>query len=257
MTDQTADARSLLAGRVAIVTGGGSGIGFYIAEALVAEGMGVAILGRRRDVLDRAAERLGERAFAVACDVRTPDQVRRAFAAVADRFARLDALVNNAAVFDVFRVADATDEELRATLEVNVLGALHCIREAVPLMRKSGGGDIVSISSESVMRPFPLLSVYAASKAALELLSRGLRNELRPDGIRVAVLRSGHVAVPDREEARWEPERAREFMAEAERGGYMADVGAGIDPRTTAAAVVTMLRQPAAASMELLELRGS
>jgi NAD(P)-dependent dehydrogenase (short-subunit alcohol dehydrogenase family) len=254
----TMNLRNPLENRVAIVTGGHDGIGYYISEALVARGMRVAIFARRRDVLERTANKLGDNVRGFVCDIRHPDQVRSAFGEVDAAFGRLDALVNNAALFNLYKVADATDEELRATLETNLLGVLHCVREAVPRLRGQGGGNIVNVSTESVNHPFPFLSVYAATKAAVETLSRALRNELRPFGIRVGVLRSGHVAVPDRAAgSSWDPARARAFYAEAEAGGHLAMSGPGIDPRTTAAAVVSMLEQPSNAAIDLLELRGS
>ena len=246
-----------LGGRVAVVTGGHSGVGYYITEALAAQGMRVAMFGRRRAVLDRAAEALGGAVQGIVCDIRDPGSVRSAFVEVDKSLGTPDTLINNAAVFDIYKVAEATDEELQATVETNLLGVLYCIREAVPRMQAVHRGDIVNVSSESVMHPFPFLSVYAASKAGLETLSRGLKNELRPMGIRIGVLRSGRVEVPDRETSNWDPERTRAFFEEAEAGGYMAFAGAGINPRTTASAVVNMLSRPPEASIDLIELRSS
>jgi meso-butanediol dehydrogenase / (S,S)-butanediol dehydrogenase / diacetyl reductase len=245
-----------LTGRRAVVTGGHAGIGYYITEALLAEGMQVAILGRRRDRLDAAARNLGGAAVPVVCDISDPDSVRAAFAEIDGRLGSVDVLINNAAVFPIFTIGDATDQELETVVRTNLLGVLYCTREAIVRMRKAGGGDILTISSESVQRPFPYLTAYAATKSAVETLSRGLKSELRPHGIRVGVLRSGFVAVPDREPSAWDPDRAAAFFEQAQAGGHLADSGPGIAPQTTARSIVHMLRQPDDAAIDLLELRG-
>jgi meso-butanediol dehydrogenase / (S,S)-butanediol dehydrogenase / diacetyl reductase len=245
-----------LEGRTAVVTGGHDGIGYYISQALLTAGARVAILGRRRERLEQAAAALGGDAAPFVCDIADPDSVRAAFAAVDQRFGALHALINNAAVFPIFKIGDATDEELRQVVDTNVLGVLYCTRAAIERMRATGGGDIVMLSSESVLRPFPYLSAYAATKAAVETLCRGLRSELRQHGIRVGVLRSGHVEVPGREGSRWDPERAQAFFEEAVAGGFMADAGPGIAPEATARAVLHMLTQPDDAVADLVELRG-
>lgn len=245
-----------LAGRVAVVTGGHAGIGYHITRALADHDIRVAVLGRRRQRLEQAAREIGGGVVPVVCDIADPDSVRAAFRAVDERLGSVDILINNAAVFPIFKVAEATDEELDGAVATNVLGVLYCMREAIARMRDNGGGDIVSLSSESVLRPFPYLATYAATKAAVETLSRGLKSELKPLGIRIGVLRSGHVEVPDRDGSRWDPERARAFFQEAEAGGYLAEAGPGIAPETTARAVVNMLSQPDDAVVDLLELRG-
>ena len=245
-----------LRGRVAVVTGGHSGVGFYISEALLAEGMRVAILGRRADVLEQAAADLGGDVLAISCDIRDPDSVRGAFARVDEGLGPVGALVNNAAVISIYRVADATDEELHETIETNLLGVLYCIREAAVRMRAAGTGHIISITSEAVLRPFPYLTGYSATKAAVESLSRGLKRELYAEGIRIGVLRSGRVSVPGRQGgSRWDPERAQAFFEEAYSGGFIEYEGDGIAPRATARSVVHMLKQPDNASIDVLELR--
>jgi NADP-dependent 3-hydroxy acid dehydrogenase YdfG len=245
-----------LEGRIAVVTGGHAGIGYYITQALVAAGVRVAILGRRAGRLEDAARQLGGNVEPVVCDISDADSVRQAFRAVDERLGSVDVLINNAAVFPIFKVGDATDEDLQTAVGTNVLGVLYCVREAIVRMRDRQGGDIITLSSESVRRPFPYLATYAATKAAVETLTRGLKNELRPHRIRVGVVRSGHVEVPEREGRAWDPERAQAFYQEAEAGGYLAEVGPGIAPQATANAIVNMLRQPDDAVIDLLELTG-
>ena len=245
-----------LSGRVAVVTGGHDGVGRYIAEALLGEGMRVALLARREEVLWQTARELGGEVLPVVCDIRDPDSVRAAFKSVDAGLGSVSALVNNAAIIAIYRIAEASDDELRATVETNLLGVMYCIREAAARMRTAGSGDIVNISSEAVLRPFPYLLGYSSSKAAVETMSRGLKRELAPWGIRVGVLRSGRVSVPDRQPgSRWDPERAEAFFQEAYAGGFIEHEGDGIDPQTTAQSVVHMLRLPRNASIDVLELR--
>ncbi len=247
---------SELSGRTAVVTGGHDGVGYYIAEALLGEGMRVALLARREHVLQTAARELGGEVLPVVCDIRDPDSVRSAFRSVDEGLGSVSVLVNNAAIIAIFRIAEASDEELHATVETNLLGVMYCIREAAARMRTAGMGDIVNITSEAVLRPFPYLLGYSSTKAAVETMSRGLKRELAPLGIRVGVLRSGRVAVPDRQPgSRWDTERTEAFFKEAYAGGFIEHEGDGIDPRTTARSVVHMLQSPRNASIDVLELR--
>src|SRR6266480_3438483 len=131
-----------LDGKVAVVTGASRGIGAVIAAGLAAEGASVALLARDKDRLTAAAEAIGELAVAVPTDVSDPDSVRDAFAAVADRFGRLDVLVNNAAVAWPHTVEAAADEQLQAEVGTNLLGPLYAIRAAVPLLRATSGGHV-------------------------------------------------------------------------------------------------------------------
>ena len=177
---------SELSGRIAVVTGGHDGVGYYIAEALLGEGMRVALLARREEVLQQAARKLGGEVLPVVCDIRDPENVRAAFRSVDAGLGSVGVLVNNAAIVSIYRIADASDEELQATVETNLLGVTYCIREAAARMRGAGVGDIVNITSEAVLRPFPYLLGYSSTKAAVETMSRGLKRELAPLGIRVA-----------------------------------------------------------------------
>jgi meso-butanediol dehydrogenase / (S,S)-butanediol dehydrogenase / diacetyl reductase len=183
-----------LAGKVAVVTGASQGIGASIARSLHDAGAAVALLARSGDKLDALAGELGNRALAVRCDVSDPDSVRSAFAAVGDRFDRLDALVNNAGVIGMSLLADAADDHVTSTVAVNLLGPMWCSRAAVPLLAAGGGGDIVNISSRAVELARPYLSVYAATKGGLETFTRTLAAEVRPQGIRVSSIRVGPTA---------------------------------------------------------------
>ncbi len=206
------DTAELLAGRVAIVSGVGPGLGRAIALALARAGADVGLGARRAAPLERVAaeiEDLGRRSCAVPTDVTDPDQCRRLADTVASQLGRLDALVNNAfteedwhAPFDGFDPA-----RWRAPMAVNCLGSLTLTQAALPHLRGRGGA-VVMISTLSVKNPIPLLAGYAASKRALTDASRVLAEELAPDNIRVNCVAPGHIAGPVLDEYfAWNAER--------------------------------------------------
>jgi len=242
-------------GKVAVVTGGGAGLGKEVAAQLLARGVRVAIIGRTRATLDQCAAELGGQVFPVVADVSKPDDVRNAFKEIDQRFGGVDILVNNAAMYQAFTLDQATDAELQNTLAINVLGPSYCIREALPLMRRRGGGDIVNVSSESVHHPFPYLTVYAASKGALETLTLGLRSELKGEGIRIILYRSGHMHGDSGNVQTWPPGRLEAFMEAINRSGHIKFVGGGVSPTTAAKALVSTIALPREANVDVIELR--
>jgi NAD(P)-dependent dehydrogenase (short-subunit alcohol dehydrogenase family) len=239
--------------KVALVTGASRGLGRRIGEVLVAEGACVGLLARPSDELQATAAALGAQALALPADLTDPDAVRRAFARLTERFGGVDILVNNAALGHPQKLAEAQDSLLQLEVAANVLGPMYCIREAARSMRQRGGGDIVNISSESVRRPYPYLSVYAATKAALETLSEGLREELRPDGIRVGVLRSGRMGESGFHRT-WDAATRERYRQEARASGQYAASGEPISPLVTARAVVDMVCVPRDARITMMAL---
>jgi NADP-dependent 3-hydroxy acid dehydrogenase YdfG len=205
--------------------------------------------------LERAAESVGANALVVPADVSQPDSVRAAFAAVQSACGRLDLLVNNAAIARLHSLETAKDEDLEAQVATNFLGVLYCTRAAIPLLRASGGGVIVNLSSEGVRRPFPQLSVYLATKGAVEMLSTALKDELRPEGIRVTLLRSGGSTGGFVEE--WDPEEAQRAIASWSEQGLLDFVGLPMAPESIAASVVYAATAPADASIDFLEIRSA
>jgi len=243
-----------LSGRVYAITGASKGMGLRFARALAAQGAKVALLARPSPDLTAVGEELAD-SLVAPCDVANPDDVRRAFAAIGERFGKLHGLINNAGACLIHKAEQSTDADIRTQIDANLVGPHYCVREAIPLLRAAGGGDIVNVSSEAVKMPLPYLTLYAATKAGLETLSAGLRTELRPDGIRVTVLRSGHVSGSSLGVS-WDPERAQAFMQDMAASGFNATMtGDGVAPETMAAMLVQMLRLPREAHLDLVELR--
>lgn len=244
-----------LAGKVAIVTGASKGMGRHFVRALVAAGVRVGALARASAKLDEVAAEFGDAVLAIPCDVSSPQEVNAAVEATVERFGRLDFLVNNAAVFHPFAFEEGSDEIIRQHVDVNVLGVAWPIRAAIPHLRQTQG-QIVTISSESVRLPFPMLALYAATKAAIESLSQGLRDELRGDGIRVSVLRSGTVAGGSGGD-NWSKETIEKFYAKIVETGHANFSGEPASPESMAEALVATLSLPADVCVDLIELRAA
>jgi 3-oxoacyl-[acyl-carrier protein] reductase len=186
-----------LNGKSAIVTGGTKGIGRAIAEALVREGMNVCIGARHVDEIERAADELGRagegRVTGAACDVRDCGEVKALIEHALTEFGGLDLLVNNAGIGGFGRVEEMSPEEFRAVLETNLFGVFYCCHEAIPQMKKRGGGYIINISSLAGANPHPQMAAYNASKFALNGFSEALMQEVRHDQIKVSYIMPGSV----------------------------------------------------------------
>jgi 3-oxoacyl-[acyl-carrier protein] reductase len=183
--------------KVAVVTGASRGIGFSIAKALLAEGAKVYICGRDQKLLDAALEKLRDATPAnvdgSTADVRNYEDCRKLVRAASERFGGLDILVNNAGVGILKPVDQLSVEEWDTTIQTNLSGVFYCCREAIPLMRKRGGGYIFNISSLAGINPIPGGSAYNASKFGLNGFSEVLMQDVRYDGIRVSYLMPGSV----------------------------------------------------------------
>ena len=181
--------------KVALVTGAARGIGLATARRFLAEGWRVALLDIEADLLDKAVASLEnpDHTLALHCDVADATAVAAAIDAVGGRFARLDALINNAGVAAFSPILDTTDADWNRILAVNLTGAFLCTKAAVPLMREHGGGAIVNITSISAVRASTLRSAYGTSKAGLAHLTKQLAVELASAGIRVNGVAPGPV----------------------------------------------------------------
>ena len=203
-----------------VITGAGDGLGRTLARRLSADGAAVILLGRTLSKVQAVADEIGSQAMAVECDVSAPDSVRQAFAAIAERHPTIDVLINNAAIYEPFLVAEASDAQILAPLLTNLAGPVYCARAVIPMM--TAGGHIINVSSESVTVGFPMLSLYQSSKAGLERFSSALAHELAPAGIRVTTVRAGQM-MEEGKTVSWAPEAAMRFG--------QACIAAGIDPR--------------------------
>lgn len=176
--------RFSLEGRVAIVTGGGRGIGRAIAGAFAEAGARVALVARSADELERAAAEIGGHAYPA--DVSDPAAVDGAVAAVRERFERIDVLVNAAGISPVYKRAERIEPaEWDAILAVNLRGTFLCCRAVGPAMLERGAGAVVNITSVAAAAGMPRLAAYAASKAGVLSLTRTLALEWAAQGVRV------------------------------------------------------------------------
>jgi peroxisomal 2,4-dienoyl-CoA reductase len=196
VTDATAFRDGLLAGQVGLVTGGGTGIGFGIAELLAALGMHVVLASRRTEHVEPAAERLraaGGNASAVTLDVRDAERVKSVVADVAARHGRLDLLVNNAAGNFYAPSESMSPNAWRTVIEIDLFGTFFCSQAALPHLRGSGGGSIVNISMTLHYRGWPQMAHATAAKGGIDALTRTLALEWAPYGVRVNAVAPGPV----------------------------------------------------------------
>ncbi|MBN8504363.1 MAG: SDR family oxidoreductase [Burkholderiales bacterium] len=183
----------------AVVTGAGSGIGRACAQALLKQGWQVALLGRRAEALQETAAGFGAAAWVQPCDVSNEVQVQAAFAALRERWGRLDLLFNNAGGGLGARLPDeVSGSEWRAVVDVNLNGAFYCLREAFALMRaqRPQGGRIINNGSLAAYVPRPQTIAYAATKSAISGLTRAAALDGRVYSIAVGQLDIGNAATP-------------------------------------------------------------
>lgn len=183
-----------LNGKVALVTGGGRGLGAAIARRLAHEGAAVAVTySRSQDkaqAVIRGIEAAGGRGMAVRADNRDASAVEAAVATVAAAYGRIDILVNNAGIFDAGPITELTVDDFDRTIDINVKAVFVAIRASVPHMPE--GGRIVTIGSNLASRvPWPGISLYALSKAALVGLTKGVARDLGPRSITVNLVHPG------------------------------------------------------------------
>ncbi len=177
-----------VSGKIAVVTGASEGIGEATARCFAEAGAKVALVARSRDKLETLAKELtlqGHKALSLPTDMRDPDAIHDMVEQVFRHFGRLDILINNAGQSVAGMVATVKVDDVREIMELNFFGVLHAIQAVVPGMRQGGGGIIINISSMVSKMNIPGLGAYAASKAALNVLSATARVELASENIRV------------------------------------------------------------------------
>jgi NAD(P)-dependent dehydrogenase (short-subunit alcohol dehydrogenase family) len=183
-----------LTGKIAVITGGNSGIGLATAKRFVSEGAFVFITGRRQDELDKAVAILGSGVAGVQGDVSSPDDLDRLFATVQAEKGHVDVLFANAGIGTLSRLGAITEEQFDKVFDVNVKGTLFTVQKALALMRP--GGSIILTGSTTGSMGTPAFSVYSATKAAIRNFARSWAQDLKGTGIRVNVLSPGATTTP-------------------------------------------------------------
>jgi NAD(P)-dependent dehydrogenase (short-subunit alcohol dehydrogenase family) len=251
-----------VAGKVAVVAGGSTGVGAACGRALAQAGARVVLLARRGDRLDKTVAGIAADTGAAAgtvcgivADVADPDSVRRAFTEIAARYGPPGILLNVASVTRVRTIEEASDDDIAAVMNTNLLGPIYTMREAVPLMR-GRGGDIVNVSSEATLDYLPLGTLYATSKWAVDGLTRQMVHELRPDGIRVTLARLGATKTDfgTNNYAPGEAERARGAMADS---GYLDRVAGRthMEAAQVAETILFIVTRPAEQMSDVIHIR--
>jgi NADP-dependent 3-hydroxy acid dehydrogenase YdfG len=217
-----------LDGHVAVVTGASSGIGEATVRALSGAGAAVALGARRTDRLQEVADSLDGPALVRAVDVSDEEQARAFVEAASQELGGLHILVNNAGVMLLGPVAAADTDEWRRMISVNLLGLLYCTHAALPLIERSGGGDIVNVSSVAGRRADAGAAVYNMTKFGVHAFSEALRQEALHAGIRVTTVAPGFVDTELQGHntnplVRRATERAREQIGEVLKAEDIAD----------------------------------
>lgn len=188
---------SQLDGKIALITGGGSGIGKGIARAFAREGATLVLASRKQPQLEDAASQLradGATVLVIPADVTDEAQVIELFERTVGAYGRLDILVNNSGVFDGGPLEELSLETWRKVLEVNLTGPFLCSREAMKIMKRQGGGRIINIGSISAQMPRENAAPYATSKHGLVGLTKATALEGRAHGVVASCLHPGNVA---------------------------------------------------------------
>lgn len=236
---------------VAIVTGGSSGIGAQTALRLAERGHSVVITGRNRDRLDQVASRTAQ-IVAIRADMADSRDLEALVEQTVERFGRIDILINNAGMFTAGPFEELEVSQLQRIFEINVIGPAVLSRLCMPYLEQSDGA-IVNVSSTMAHKAAPGVSAYAASKAALEQLTRNLAVELGPRGIRVNAVAPGPTLTPILERAGFTRE-----MIEASNAQLTAQMPLGRlgDPDEVARWVVELADSPTWVTGQVLSVDG-
>jgi NAD(P)-dependent dehydrogenase (short-subunit alcohol dehydrogenase family) len=183
-----------LDGKVALITGGGSGIGMATAREFASEGAQVYITGRRKPELDAAAAALGSGVTAIQGDVTKPKDLDRIYGQIGQEKGHVDIVFANAGVADFAPIGSITDEHFDKVFGINVKGAMLTAQKALPLM--PDGGTIILTGSEASIKGFGGTSIYSATKAAVRSFARTWTTDLKDRGIRVNVVSPGPIDTP-------------------------------------------------------------
>lgn len=183
-----------LLNKVAVITGGSSGIGLATAHRFIADGARVVITGRNQEALDAAVAELGDQATGIRGDVANLEDLDRLFAQIEMQFGRIDVLFANAGIAPLTPVESVTEEHFDELFDTNVRGLFFSVQKALPLLAE--GASVILNASVVAQSGLPNTSVYSATKAAVRSLGRTLAAELSPRGIRVNVVSPGLIETP-------------------------------------------------------------
>ncbi|WP_436489554.1 SDR family NAD(P)-dependent oxidoreductase [Chitinophaga sp. ARDCPP14] len=214
--------------KLAIVTGGGSGIGLAIAEKFVEQGIEVVIAGRNQERLDAAQQKLGAHCHAINCDVTDLSAVPGFVQTVIDKYGPIDILVNNAGTNMKKDFTEVTDEEFQQVVLTNLTAVFTMSREVVKNMLQQQAGCIINISSMAAQYGIPKVIAYSASKTAIDGMTRAMAVELSPKGIRVNAIAPGFIYSDMTAKALdSDPERKAKVFGRTPMGtmGQPADIG--------------------------------
>ncbi len=236
------------------VTGGARGFGFSITRVLLDKGASVGIIAKNEDSIENALEELNaDCVFGVTADVSDPLVIQEGLAAISDHFGAFDGLICNAGLARPSPIAMLDSNEVRLQIETNLFGTIFSCQAAIPLLARSSNPRLITISSASACHSDEMchLSVYAATKAAVERFTRDLREELQGDGIGVSCIRPGGAVTGFADQ--WDPDAFSDaFEAWRDYGEYM---DTGMTVTEVANAVWYCLNQPVGTAVDLLEIR--
>jgi NAD(P)-dependent dehydrogenase (short-subunit alcohol dehydrogenase family) len=215
-------------GKVAIVTGGGSGLGFAIAKEFSQNKIKTIIVGRNKEKLKTAAEQLGENCFYKTCDLSNLSSIPALIENIIGEFGHIDILVNNAGINMKKDFTEVSDEEFQNIITTNLCAVFAMSREVVKQMLVQKSGNIINISSMAAQYGLPKVIAYSASKTAIDGMTRAMAVELSPKGIRVNAIAPGFIYSAMTDKAlNSDPERKAKVFGRTPMGimGQPEDIG--------------------------------
>lgn len=214
--------------KVAIVTGGGSGLGYAIAEKFVTAGIHTVIVGRNETNLRDACEKLGDHCYPLACDLSDLQAIPGLIKKIVQQFGQIDILVNNAGINMKKEFTEVTDEDFQKVITTNLSSVFAISREVVKQMLLQKNGSIINISSMAAQYGLPKVIAYSASKTAIDGMTRAMAVELSPKGIRINAIAPGFIVTAMTDTAlNADPERKEKVFNRTPMGymGQPSDIG--------------------------------
>lgn len=214
--------------KIAVVTGGGSGIGLAIAEKFILAGIETIIIGRDEDKLNVAKESLGSLCQTMSCDISNLSSIPALIEKIIKQFGQINILVNNAGINMKKDFTEVTDEEFQSVITTNLCSVFSLSREVVKHMLVKGSGSIINISSMAAQYGLPRVIAYSASKTAIDGMTRAMAVELSPKGIRVNAIAPGFIETAMTAKAlNTDPERKAKVFGRTPMGymGQPSDIG--------------------------------